>query len=319
MTLHLEKKKKRCGRGLFTHTIISFAATLSVFFTAVCFSDELSFYAIEGMKLSVRVIIPSVFPFLLLTDFIIPYINFNTLTPMKRIFEKCFNISSSALSVFIFGIMCGFPVGPRLALTLYKNGSISRDECERLFAFSNNASVGYVVSAVGYFMRGSLCEGIILYLSMLFSALSVGALLGINKNKSNYVSYPSIQNYSFVDSVKNATAVCLTIAGFVTAFSIICGIIRSFIKNESLIVLLLPLLEIGNAAVYLSKIQDTAPNLTLALTSFAISFSGLCVYAQTKSIIDSKNEISTKKYLPAKLLQGVIAFLFTLVVSLILQ
>ncbi len=307
MTVSGAKKKEKSRHSEIPALFVSVLFTALIFIAAVFFSDELSRYVASGLGLSVGVIIPSVFPFLILTDVAMRYIHFERIGLLRRIFERLFHINGSALSVFVCGILCGFPLGARLAVMMYENGKISKCECERLMAFTNNASPGYVICAVGLAMRGSLSEGIALYISMITASIITGVLIGVNKNKSNIPHYISKQNYYFSESVKSAITVCLHVSGFVTVFSIAVGLIDELVPWEIVKAFIIPFFEIGNAAIFLSDLYILPKWATLALTAFSISFSGLCVSAQTLSLVDKGCDISVRGYVGRKLLQGLIA------------
>ena len=69
--------------------------------------------------------------------------------------------------------------------------------------------------------------------------------------------------------------------------------------------------------MYLSDLYIYPRYITLALIAFSISFSGLCVSAQVMSIIGKGSDISMRAYIPRKILQGGIAALISLVISII--
>lgn len=311
------KEKEKCRLPQLTALATSLGFTALIFLVAIFLSDEISDYVRGGLRLAIEVIVPSVFPFLILTDICFGYIHFERVEEIRRIFERCFNINGAALPVFVCGLLCGFPVGARLAIRMCDNGKISKCECERLVAFANNASPGFVICAVGLGIRNSLSDGIFLYSSMLLSSIICGMLFGINKSKSNELDFNLRQKYSLTESVKSASVICLHVSAFVCVFSIIIGLAKRMIKNAIAETVIITLMEIGNASVYLSNSCILPPLISLMLTAFAISFSGLCVCAQTLSLIDKNSNISLEKYIPRKLIQGCIAALTTLVFSII--
>ncbi|MBQ8689238.1 MAG: hypothetical protein IJ515_02620 [Clostridia bacterium] len=308
---HLTLKKEKRRRGAYA-LVSSVAFTVIIFSCAIFLSDEMAMLVAEGLMLSVRVIIPSVFPFLLLSDFSMRFIRFEELRFFRTAFEKLFKINGAALSAWVIGIIGGFPIGARLSLMMYENGKISKCECERLIVFANNASPGYVICAVGIGMRGSLRDGALLYCAAVLSSIICGMILGIRKGKTHNTDLIPWQNYIFSESVKDAAAVCLNITGFITAFSIISGLLEKLFGNPYILAFIIPFLEVGNAAVYLSDLYILPEALTLALTGFALSFSGLCVTAQAAALIQRGSDISIKKYIWAKLLQGCISLLLLL-------
>lgn len=317
MTERTVRAKKRWRTA--ADAFISVILTALIFIAAIYLSDELSEYVKEALLLSVKIIIPSVFPFLILTDLISRYIHLESLRHARGAFEKIFKINGSALSVFVCGLLCGFPVGAKLALSCYENGKISKDECERLMAFSNNASPGYVICAVGLGMRGSVSDGIILYSAMVISSVITGFLFGLKQKYSTNTDLISWQKYSFVNSVKDAAGICLNMTAFITAFGILSGILELFITGDVILAFLLSLFEIGNATLHISDLCNFSADITLAISSFAISFSGLCVFCQTFSLVDPKHKISAKRYLTIKLVQGVIAMLVTLALNFLIR
>ena len=314
MTSHtLKKEKKRRGAYAATTSIIF---TVLIFSCAIFLSDEMAILVAEGLLLSVRVIIPSVFPFLLLGDLSMRFIRFEELWIFRRVFEKLFKINGAALSVWVIGMIAGFPIGARLALLMYENGKISKCECERLISFANNASPGYVICAVGLGMRESLRDGVLLYCAGVLSSIACGIILGIKKQKTTDMPLIRWQSYDFTVSVKDAAAVCTNVTAFITAFSIISGLLDKLFKNPYVLAFIIPFLEVGNAAVYLSDLCIFSSDVTLALTAFSLSFSGLCVSAQTAALINRDTDISIKKYLSSKLLQGLLSVVIILCISL---
>ena len=53
----------------------------------------------------------------------------------------------------------------------YKVVKISKNECERLIGFSNNASPAFVISGVGYALFGSIRIGVFLYILSFISSI----------------------------------------------------------------------------------------------------------------------------------------------------
>ena len=300
-------------RANFKKTFITLLIA-GLFIVFLFLSGEISGYVISGLNLSVKVIVPSVFPFLLITDLFIGSVGTKSASFINRCFERLFNISGRGAVVFMCGILCGFPIGAKMSLELYTNGIISKCECERLMSFANNASPAYVIFVVGAALRDNIFEGIALYLITVVSAILTGLIIGINKNKTDNAGFITKQNYIFTKSVKQSTEICITICGFITTFAIICGLCKKFIKHNISLALLVSFLEIGNASVHLSELYNCDGFLSFALSSFSISFSGICVISQTASLIDSEYKISMLKHTGYKLLQGIISMLLSMAI-----
>ena len=291
-------------------TLLSLLIFTLIIYTSVFLSDELSIFSTNGLKLSAGVIVPSLFPFLIITDFCINYISFQEASAVRKTFEKVFNINGYAAEAFVCGLLSGFPIGAKLSFSLYERGIISKDECERLAAVSNNASPGYIISAIGIGLCGNITDGIILYAATVLSAITTAAIIGINKKKTHTPINVTEQKYDFALSVKSSAAICINITAFITIFSIISGMAKMMISNEFLLDFFLIFLEIGNAVSILSASKILSADAALLLTSFSIGFGGLCVFCQTKSLLSVNSCISMMKYIKIKLLQGVITLIY---------
>ena len=206
-----------------------------------------------------------------------------------------------------------------MSLDLYKNGIISKCECERLMSFSNNASPAYVIFAVGATLKCSIKDGIALYLIMLSSSILTGIFIGINKEKSKNMSFFIEQKYSFTDSVKSAAQICINVCSFITTFAVICNLIRKFVASELICALVFSLVEIGNCSAYLSESCNLPPVCNFVLSAFSISFSGACVIAQVASIGVPCARPSIIKHVTYKLVQGVISVILSFVVFTFLR
>lgn len=285
--------------------------SLCLLLISILFAPDILNYVKDGLHLCFNVIIGSVFPFMILTDIIVATTRFERISWLRKSFEFIFKINGCAISAFIIGILCGFPIGVKVSLDLYKSGYISKEECERLIGFSNNTGPAFIISGIGAGMRGSIKDGVILYASMIFSAIICGLILGRSKNSSYKKATVTNTSYDFSASIKSSSINTLYVCAFIVFFSIVCGVLKSAIKNNLIYSLIIPFIEISNSAKSLSSGNFLNQNIEMILTSFAISFSGISVHMQARSFILG-TDISMKTYYGAKLLQGTLASLITL-------
>ena len=288
-----------------TVSLLMLCATL---FCSTYLSDDLSAFVKEGLTLCINSIIGAVFPFIIITDLLFNFSEFERITPLRKAFEKLFKINGRGVSAFICGAVCGFPLGVKVSYDLYKKGAISKDECERLISFANNTGPAFIVCGIGIGMRDSLRDGVILYSVMIISAIFVGIVSGFGKKVSTCASLPLTKEFNLVNSISKAGLNTLNICSFITFFSVICGILSLFLPS-GIYHVVLPFIEVGNASKILSA-SHLPPIISLALTSFAVSFSGVSVMVQSVSLIDT-SEVSIKKYTLAKLLQGCISMVLS--------
>ena len=290
-------------------TVIFTLASLLVIFFSLFYAEELKEGVRLGIKIAASSVIPSIFPFFIFSDFLESGASFKKSGWISRSFERGFKINATAIGAFICGLICGFPTGVKYATRLYRSGRISRDECERLICFVNNPSLAFCVSGVGIAMRGSLKDGLILYLSVVASAIFIGISFSFNKQKSTYAEYNIEQKFNLSSSIKDAGFSSLAVSSYIIFFSCILELTKAFAKNGALFSLIAALTEVGNAVFYIAKECNYTAAFSIFITGFALGFSGISVHMQAFSLLPS--EIDKRKYIVAKFLQGLFCGVFS--------
>lgn len=279
------------------------------------YGEAMSNGILRGIHLCVTTIIPSVFPFMILSSMMIGYAVFDNIRLLSHPFERIFKVNRNGLSAFLCGTFCGFPLGAKCAAEAYEQGYLSKDECERLIGFSSNASPAFLICGVGS-LRGSTAEGLLLYAVMLLSAIVVGMLLGRKKTACKMQAVYREYDFSFTSAVERAGIGTLYVCSYLLLFSALIGILQAFaLKNTILSAIVLPFLEIGSAVFFLSK-STLPPLLSRALIAFAASFGGLSVHLQAAGLLRGTG-ISMRRYYIAKLAQGLLSFLIVLTLGII--
>jgi sporulation integral membrane protein YlbJ len=278
------------------------------------YGEAMRIGVVRGIRLCVSTIIPSVFPFMILSSVMIGYSVFDHMDFLSLPFEKLFHVGKSGLPAFLCGSLCGFPLGAKCAAEAYMQGYLSKDESERLIGFSSNASPAFVICGIGA-MRKSIAEGVLLYVVMLLSAIIVGIIFGIKKEAHPRRVMYKTQNFSFTDTVERAGINTLYVCSYLLLFSALIGVLQAFfLKNSVISAIFLPFFEIGSATAFLAKV-DLPSGFSMALTAFAVSFGGLSVHLQSAGLLRG-TKISMKHYYIAKLLQGLLSFFIVLFIGL---
>lgn len=279
------------------------------------YGEAMSDGILRGIRLCATTIIPSVFPFMVLSSMMIGYSVFDKMDFLSRPFEKLFHVNKNGLPAFLCGAFCGFPLGAKCAAEAYGHGYLSKDECERLICFSSNASPAFLICGVGA-LQGSTAEGVLLYAVMLLSAIVIGVLLGRGHTAHKVQMHCQYRNFSFTDAIERAGIGTLFVCSYLLLFSALIGILQKFVlKNAFFSAFLLPLLEIGSATAFLSTAR-ISPLLRRALTAFAVSFGGLSVHLQSAGLLRG-TDISMRKYYVSKFLQGMLSFAIVFILGII--
>lgn len=269
----------------------------------------------EGIKNALRLcanaLIPTLFPFLILTDLILSVDNTEKLLAfISRPMSRILRLSPKGGIVFLLGSIFGFPMGAKAIARYYPEGQLSKEEAERLLLFSGNASPFFLIGSVGTGMLSSAAAGISLYLIQLLVSLGCGIVLGIFAPCSPIEHRPLPQDkrsFSLPRAVQGAVRQTLFISGYILFFSALLSIILSYFSHPFLAGLCASLLEISNACALASE----ANKLSLPFCAFSACFSGLCVYFQTLDCIEGI-PLDTKRYIPVKLICGILGFFLAL-------
>lgn len=314
--------------------LISIISVIFVIFL-VLYSENNLKAAKEGLFLWWNSVVPSLFPFFIATEILcstnIIYIIGRLLNkPIKRLF----NVPGEGAIAFIMGIISGYPTGAKIVCNLNENNICTKEESERLLAFTNNSGPLFILGTVGISLFGSKRIGYILLISHIISCILVGIVFSNWKKNifhSNIFSNNKEMNKQLglndfgdilTNSIKKSINTILNIGGFIIFFSVILSILNSsgffrIITNicgicnfpgEIGISLISGIIELTNGVKNISLIGSS--NFILSIVSFMLGFGGFSVLLQVYSII-SKNNLSIKSYFYGKLLQGIFSFIIT--------
>ncbi len=263
----------------------------------------------KGLALCGGTLIPTLFPFLILTDLLLSVESAQRfLRLLSRPFASLLRLSPAGGSVFLLGNLFGFPMGAKATAKYYQMGALDREEAERLLLFSGNPSPFFIIGSVGAGMLSSAKLGLFLYLLQFTLSFLCGCFLGFfsprNKKKNEIAPILSKEQISFSATVRGAVKQTLFICGYVLFFSALSALLLPFIKSTYFSCLLASFLEIGTAS---SLAAASAGRFSLPFCAFSASFSGVSVYFQTKDCI-SDTDLQIRDYLPIKLLCASFAF-----------
>ena len=103
--------------------------SLSIIFNLITNPTLITRITNYSLSIWVENLIPSLFPFFVLSDILISY-NITTYIPkrLKKILIKLWNTSPNTISIFFLSMLSGFPSNARNIRTYYDKGQISTKE-----------------------------------------------------------------------------------------------------------------------------------------------------------------------------------------------
>ena len=298
----------------------------------------------EGLNIWLNILIPSLFPFIFITDLLISFGIVSLFTKyLEPIMNPLFKVSGIGIFPLSMNIMSGYPVGSRITSKIRAEGLISRTEANRLICFTSTSGPLYVLGTVGTGMLGLPELGLLLILPHYLGAITNGLILSLYSPKEREETIIELQykhtisnkkNLSFGSviskAVKDGMDSMIMIGGLVIIFSVIIDILISSplfslltnyiskaINTEPEVVkgITAGIVEITNGCNSVSKLNIPTINKILII-NFIIGWGGFSVHSQAMSFI-SKTDIKTAIYIFSKFFHGVFSSLYTYLIYLI--
>ncbi len=302
-------------------------ALLTATVSLVTAPDQAIAGAKDGLTLCFNVIVPSLFPFFVLSSLVVDlglaaYLG----RALEGLMRPLFRVSGSCAAAVALGFIGGYPVGARTALQLYQQGLCSKTEAERLLAFCNNSGPAFILGVVGAGVFGDSRVGLLLYLTHALASFLVGLLFrfyGGSERKHSPAPKPKpIQAVTvpaaFTGAVTRSLQNTLNICAFVVFFSVVLRLLSAYgiftalanllalagFQPEWARRLVAGLLELSSGVSSLQGSAQLAGRVSMA--AFMLGWAGLSVHCQVLSfLVDSG--LSAKTYLVGKLCHGLIA------------
>lgn len=258
------------------------AQSVGIFALIICFiafSVRAKAQALEGMKLCLNVIVPTLLPILILTNTIIKSSSRLFLEAVFSPLARLLRLPKCACCALILGLIGGYPTGAILSNELFNLHLIDNQTAKRLLRCSFCGGVAFIITAVGTIHLNSTKTGIIIYTVNVLSSIIICVADGIihrstNKSTQEY----SIGSQSFcnalINSIECSTKSVAVMCGCIVFFSAICGLV-------SIPPFAMPLIEITNG------IFKFDGSISLPYLCFFLSFGGLCIHLQILNVIKS--------------------------------
>lgn len=276
-------------------------------FVLILDSANAAQWASEGIELCMRTVIPSLFPFFVVSGCLTGNISTSRfLSPVAR----CFSVGDSGTPALICGFLGGYPVGAISIAQRWKHKSLSTDEARRMLSFCSQAGPSFLFGMVsGCFTSRSvpwILWGIQIISAWMVSRISPMGEISQGKQEQS-------SGMSFAEALHNGLYAMAAVCGWVTLFRVIlgfCGRWFFWLFPSSIQVLLCGLLELANGCCKLNQIGDES--LRFVVCAVILNFGGLCVLMQTMSAV---GPLGIREYLRGKILQTVFALMISLPIS----
>ena len=276
------------------------------------FSNEVSTSLYETIIFLFKVILPSLFPFMIFVNFILLSNCIDYLSIIFKPLGKIFNITGYGISVIIASILGGFPYSAILVENFVRNKKISLKEGKRLalymffpsFSFLYNNLYQKDIFIITSIISLYLTSFIFLYFSKFKYNEQLKSKINIQINNKFDDMYFDVMNKTFQS--------IFSIAFSIIFFNILSSLLSSFITNKFILNLISGVFEFSKTSIVLiNKIDKSF--IDYILLNFILSFSSLSIIIQ--SFYHLKNiKIGIKKLLISRLAISLVSsILFTII------
>lgn len=264
--------------------------------------------ASNAIGLCCRVVIPSLFPFLVLSSLCLStgvgeYLSRRMARPM----ELFFRLPGSCAPALVLGMIGGYPVGARTAFDLYDRRLCSREETSRLLVFCSCCGPAFLCSAVGAAIFSSVEAGLLLWICHIAAALIIGLVQGrflpiphrSSKATARLQHLPFAR--TFTQAVSTSFQTILNVCGFVIFFAALMTLLEEiglfdaaaralfFLPQGMTDPLLRGLMEMTGGTAALTHAHSLTFPQAMALASLIAGWGGFSVHAQVLSLREDRD------------------------------
>lgn len=266
----------------------------------------------DGISLCLRTLIPSLFPFFVLSVLMTDSLVGQPL-PLLRPLGKLCGIPEGAESLLAVGLLGGYPVGAQNVALACRRGKLSRHDGLRMMAFCNNAGPAFLFGVVGAAFDNLWIPWVLWGIHIL-SALMVGTVTA--PAAASKASSGHRGGISLTEAVQKALWIMAQTAIWVVIFRMVLAYLQRWflwLLPVPAQVFVAGILELSNGCMQLRLLECEGGRFVMA--SVLLALGGGCVYLQTQSVASS---MGVGLYLPGKGLQSAISFFISLIVQLFL-
>ena len=251
----------------------------------------------EGLILCVQTVIPSLFPFFVLSILLTSVLAGTQISLLRPITRFC-KMPKGAESLLLVGFLGGYPIGAKCVYEAWERGQIAEQDAKRCLGFCNNAGPAFIFGMCATLFAEKWIPWVLWGIHIL-SAMIVGNILP--PSEAPNICKTEKQCTSLPEALARAISAMLGVCGWVVLFRVVLNVAQRWflwLLPTDLAVAFAGAIELANGCVALKAVQNESLRFILC-TSF-LGFGGLCVALQTISVV---GKLGIGMYLPGKAMQ----------------
>ncbi|MDR1467052.1 MAG: hypothetical protein LBI55_01310 [Oscillospiraceae bacterium] len=294
--------------------------------------------SINGAKLGLtfcsEILIPSTFPFMVLSAFIVKSgLSLKMSSAIAPLTKVLFGLPGCTGATILIGLVGGYPAGAKGIKALVDKGEISQAQAAKMLYFIVGAGPAFAISVVGSGLLRDYKIGLFLFISQIVSSILMGIILKFYKeNHENLPTKPiktdtngnDISN-SLIESCADSTSATLSMCSLVVLFYSTWEIIKNTTLESSAVDFFT---AIGFSENISKSILPVLLEVTIGcrdcinfgvshyLLAFALGWAGICVHFQIYTFMGGI-KFSKIKFMIWRMLHGGLSVvIFSLILSI---
>lgn len=260
----------------------------------------------NGLALWAEGLFPALFPYMIISNFVISYGIANDLAVVIKPVTKLLGISPNACYPIFSGLFFGYPSCAVSCNAMYAKGLMDKNTANFCICAFNNISPAFIMGFFCVGVLGNIQTSIkiipLFYIIVLLSTIMI-RIIFFNKIQIKISAPPqkdcskSILDGAVINSLKSI----FKLLGYVCIFSVINSFVLTYFPE--------------NLNFFAGLIEVTGGILTITYNRMPVAmmlllFGGICGIMQTISVCE-KDFLDIKKYIYSKLLYAFVAYIIT--------
>lgn len=266
--------------------------------------------AYEGIQLCINTTIPSLFPISVLSALLTTQLLGNH-SKLSNMFAKLCKMPPGSESIFLMGLISGYPIGAKNTIYAHQNGYISTQTAKRMLMFCSNCGPAFIFGICMPLFTSNYA----LWLLWLVQILSAVLVANINSSTDQTIINIPNRNLSITQVISSSLQAMAAVSGWIILFKVVLAFMDSwflFAFSPTMASIIKCTLELTNGIISLKDISNEGMRFILCATG--LSFGGVCVLMQTATLAGS---LGIKAYIIGKLQQTILSLVLSAIVFLI--
>ena len=239
-----------------------------------------------GLEICMRTLIPSLFPFFVMSSLVTGNLIGKTSSSGRVLGDLC-RMPEGTESLFLVGILGGYPLGAKNIADSYHSGQINQNDAERMASFCNNAGPAFIFGIIGPLFPDQSWVWALWVIQVISGILTGCILSGSNGTSVKMSPHSSV---TITTALSGGIRSMALVSGWVILFRMVLEFLNRWFLWALPVqaqVLFTGFLELANGCMNLQQIGGESVRFLMA--SVMLSMGGICVWMQTKSVFPELN------------------------------